>query len=151
MNKQQSGFTLIELIAVIVVLGILAATAIPKFTDVSSQARASSIQGLQGAVRGGMNNTYMLAALSNIHNTATGTVAGDGGNITIIYGYPTANAAGIGSATTVGAADYATSSNTGANTFTWSIAAAAGTCEAVYLEAVNDSTDATVTIDTSGC
>lgn len=49
MSKQQ-GFTLIELVMVIVILGILAATAIPRFVDVSSQARLAAVQGVAGAL-----------------------------------------------------------------------------------------------------
>ena len=48
--KKQQGFTLIELIVVIVILGILAATAMPKFVDLSTEAKRSGIQGVAGAL-----------------------------------------------------------------------------------------------------
>jgi MSHA pilin protein MshA len=46
----QSGFTLIELVVVIVILGILAATALPKFIDLSSEANTAKLQGIGGAI-----------------------------------------------------------------------------------------------------
>jgi len=49
MNKQQSGFSLIELVLVIVILGFLAATVLPKFADLSGQAEIAAADGVLGA------------------------------------------------------------------------------------------------------
>lgn len=52
MKAQQSGFTLIELVAVIVLLGILAVSAFPTFIDIQVEARESVIDGIEGAMKG---------------------------------------------------------------------------------------------------
>jgi prepilin-type N-terminal cleavage/methylation domain-containing protein len=66
MNRtaRHRGFTLIELIAVIVVLAILAGVALPKYFDYSAQARASSCKGTLGGVRSGISNFYANSAIS---------------------------------------------------------------------------------------
>lgn len=58
MNNQQSGFTLIELVVVIVILGILAATALPRFVDLTGDANQAAVEGFAGAINGGNNINY---------------------------------------------------------------------------------------------
>ena len=60
----RTGFTLIELIAVIVVLAILAGVALPKYFDYSANAKASSCKGTLGGVRAGIANFYANSAVS---------------------------------------------------------------------------------------
>jgi MSHA pilin protein MshA len=90
-RSEQRGFTLIELVVVIVILGILAAFAVPKFMGLEGQARVASVKAIQGS---------MESAAAMAHGIWESTAAPvspmtiDGKSITFVNTYP--NAASIG-------------------------------------------------------
>ncbi|MGB3725795.1 MAG: prepilin-type N-terminal cleavage/methylation domain-containing protein [Glaciecola sp.] len=88
--KQQKGFTLIELIIVIVILGILAVTAAPRFIDIQKDARTETMQGVKAAIQGASQLVYAKAAIKGVQKAADSTVTIGTDTIDIKYGYPDA-------------------------------------------------------------
>ena len=162
MNKKQAGFTLIELVMVIVILGILSAFALPRFADLTGDARTASINGLAGAIKS-------AAAIAHSDQIAKSGALGDsvtldGAAVTMVNGYPTANAAGIAISAAIDTADYTPSGGaaTGGASIVYQIegytANPVGECQVTYkasTAAVDDTPPLTasyvVTVVDTGC
>jgi MSHA pilin protein MshA len=87
--KANNGFTLIELVMVIVILGILAATAVPKFISITSDANLATLQALKGSLSSSSAMFHSKALINNIsldeaHNISSAEINGTD----ISYGYP---------------------------------------------------------------
>lgn len=88
-RSTQRGFTLIELVVVITILGILAAFAVPKFLSLDTQARVAAVTALQGSVRSGSSLAHSMFLVSGTPVVMEGTT------ITMANGYPDQTATGI--------------------------------------------------------
>lgn len=147
MSKQQ-GFTLIELVTVIIILGILAAFAVPRFINVTGAARAAAIEGIGGSVKAATALAHAAYIVKGV-TTSPSTISMDGQEVNLVNGYPAASTTGIAAALQgidsfnhVGGANY---------TF-WlegDGATAPDDCKVVY-EAAPANGSPTVTV-TSGC
>jgi len=141
----QKGFTLIELVVVIVVLGILAAFAVPRFINVTRDARIASVNACAGSLRAAVSLAraqYMVTG-----NTTAVTVAMDGASVACAAGtgIPTGAAAGIGTA--LQSNDGFTPDYTTPTAVVFQLSVVTGnTCSAIY-----NGTTGAVSVTTTGC
>jgi MSHA pilin protein MshA len=98
-KSSQGGFTLIELVVVIVILGILAAFAVPRFARLDQQARVASVRAMEGTLR---SSSALARSLWLAAGTNPATVNMEGNNVTMTAGYPAPTAAGIGNTLATG-------------------------------------------------
>lgn len=175
---QQQGFTLIELIIVIVILGILAVTAAPRFLDLSSDANASTLDGLAAAIEGGSQLVYARSAIDGEQSNASATdstsqVTINGETVETDFGYPDAEemdttmleawleidttndwdfTLGSGSAATASPADGGFGIAPSGVTPDYSITATSGdSCHVLYVDAASANASPTVTVVSGGC
>lgn len=176
--KRQSGFTLIELVVVIVILGILAATAAPKFMNLQSDARISALNGMKASVKSASAMIYSKAILAGREKLKTSDVCSaagvtatcpDGASVDIVYGYPAASATGIvatlqdemaTTCTREGSADpdcdktkdWAYEAGESGTIYIFSTSAPNATkCNVTYVESAGDGKNPTITVETDGC
>ncbi len=136
------GFTLIELVVVITILGILAAFAVPRFINMQSNARASAIGSLQGALRSASALTHSMWMVSGQPNT----IGVEGAVITMTNGYP--NLTTIDD-TLVDASGFSYDPLTGI--FTKTGATTGATCSATYTPPAALGDPPSITYDVSDC
>ncbi|KGK16527.1 prepilin-type N-terminal cleavage/methylation domain-containing protein [Vibrio navarrensis] len=96
--KRQGGFTLIELVVVIVILGILAVTAAPRFLNLQDDAREATLEGLKGAMQGAAGIVYGKSAVEGEDALSSASVTVGSTTVSTVYGYPAATSVGIGNA-----------------------------------------------------
>jgi MSHA pilin protein MshA len=97
-RNKQAGFTLVELVIVILILGILSAVALPRFLNLGSEARQAKMEAIFGSMRAAAQITRaasLVQANGAAASAASSSVTLDGGSVTTVYGYPAATAAGI--------------------------------------------------------
>ena len=137
MDKAQKGFTLIELVVVITILGILAAFAFPRFAALEVEARKATINGLAGSVRA-------AASLAHSLDLVGAAVNMEGNTIVMVNGYP--NLATIDD-TLVDLTGFTYA----AGIFTKDGATTPANCSVTYVEPAAANNPPTITVDVSDC
>ncbi len=89
-QTQQKGFTIIELVVVIVILGIVSVTAASKFLNLQTDARISTLNGLKGGMEGASAMLYGKTSALGLDKAASASINVEGDNVSVVYGYPAA-------------------------------------------------------------
>ena len=153
MKANQKGFTLIELVVVIVILGILAVTAAPKFIDLTGDAKGSVIKAVQGSLNSAADMAHAKALVNNVVNTSLSV---GNSTITFVNGYPNKDSINLLmdveiTASSSDAVFILDTSGTSAATYTYKGVTTPANCRATYTEAVDVNSKPVISSVVEGC
>lgn len=149
--KKHFGFTLIELVVVMIILGLIAAFVFPRFYSFSVSANIAILDGLSGALNSASLSAHGTAVAEG-RTGANGAITMEGNTVELVFGYPAATPEGINMAVNNSSSSYHVTYLDGVATYTITGAKAPENCSVTYTQPDSSTMAGVVsTPKTSGC